>query len=517
MNVLFIYPNFNSPYGINYGLASISSVLKANGHNCKLMHLVHNIDNDLILHNIYKTIDEFNPDLIGFSVLTHQYSWSLKIGKAIKSRYSIPLIVGGVHCIMEGETVAGDRIWDYVCVGEGEFALLELLSRLEKGLCTESISNMLIWSNDELIRNKISHITDLNALPNPDYELFDLKSFLSSQNGWMRLMISRGCPNRCSYCLSNKIISHYVKERAIKNGNDFLRFHSIPMVIDNIRYLKEKFPEIKTLNFDDDLFTLNKEFVIQFAKQYRKSGIGLPYVINAHVQFFDNEIAKYLKDSGCTIVRFGIESGSEELRRRVLRRFMSNEDIKRAFDAAKNANLHTSAFLMIGIPHETVSNIFDTINLCAAIKMGRFRWSYLYPYYGTEIYETAYDAGIINKNAIDNTFNYFDNSCFNFGKEHNLLLQKLGKAFNWYVNAASGWQCSYKYKKLVSWLSEMDWDSWLKNKNCIKEIDMETSDFLMRREVPHYRIHYSNVMGVNSEYIRKEAEASLSNVILNAA
>ena len=262
---------------------------------------------------------------------------------------------------------------------------------------------------------------------------------------------------------------------------------------------------------------MNKDYVIEFAKQYKKSGIDLPYVINAHVQFFDNEVARHLKDSGCIIVRFGVESGSETLRKRVLKRFMTNDEIKRAFIAAKKADLHTSAFLMIGIPFETIIDINATINMCSQLNMGRFRWSYLYPYHGTEIYNTANILGIIDREVMKKTSNYFDKSCLNFGKDRNLLLEKLGKAFNWYVNARTDWSCSSKYRKLVAWLTDMDLDSWLKNKDSIREIDMEVSDNFMKRDVPHYLIHYSNVMGVNSKYINGESEASLSSSIQNAA
>jgi len=517
MNILFIYPNFNSPYGINYGLASISAVLKKNGHRCKLIHFVKNVEIEPALSVIDKAIDEFNPGLIGFSVLTHQYNWSFQMGQAIKRRYKIPLVIGGIHCTMDPEDVSNDRVWDYICVGEGELALLELVRRLEQGLCTNSVPNMFVWENGKLLKNKIGKITDLSTIPNADYELFDLNNYIRLQNGWMRLMVSRGCPNRCSYCLSNKIISRYVTEGILKSRADFFRYRPIKKVIEEIYYLKKEYPNIKMLNFDDDIFTMNKNYVIQFAKQYKISGIGLPYVINAHVQFFDDEIAQHLKNSGCNIVRFGIESGSDRIRRKVLRRYMTNNDIKRAFHVAQNANLHTSAFLMIGVPHETVEDIYETINLCAELKLGRFRWSYLYPYHGTELYDTAYEMGIIDRNAMDNISNYFERSCLDFGKEHNLFLQKLGKAFNWYVNAATEWRCASEYKKLVGWLNAMEWDMWLKNKHNIGSIDRELSDFFMKKEEPHYRIHFSNVMGVNSEYIRKESEASLRNDIQNAA
>ena len=146
---------------------------------------------------------------------------------------------------MEPEAVAHDGIWDYVCVGEGELALLELVNCLERRLCPKSIPNMFVLSNGELIKNKMGKITDLNDIPNHHDELFDLKSFLSSQNGWMRLMISRGCPNRCSYCLSNKIISRYFAEGVVKCKKELLRCHPIPKVIDEISYLKRKFPEDK--------------------------------------------------------------------------------------------------------------------------------------------------------------------------------------------------------------------------------------------------------------------------------
>ena len=124
-------------------------------------------------------------------------------------------------------------------------------------------------------------------------------------------------------------------------------------MVEEIRVLKERHPGISTLIIDDDLFTLNKKYVQEFTAAYKESGVGLPYVVNAHVQCFDDKMARALSESGCIITKYGLESGSKRVRNEVLWRFMTNDQIENMTRTAHKYGLHTSAFIMFGLPHES--------------------------------------------------------------------------------------------------------------------------------------------------------------------
>jgi len=104
-------------------------------------------------------------------------------------------------------------------------------------------------------------------------------------------------------------------------------------MIAEIEYLLARYTGIKMFIFDDDIFTFDKAWLKEFTEKYRQvTNIG--FVCNAHARIFDKETAQYLKNAGCRIVKFGLESGSDRVRRSVLHRYMSNRHIEEAFDIA---------------------------------------------------------------------------------------------------------------------------------------------------------------------------------------
>lgn len=509
MRILFIYPNLHAPYGINSGLASIAGVLKANGHDCKLIQ-IHEILKETISKNyIENFVEEFAPNLIGFSVMTQQYSNAKEIAISIKKRFNIPIVIGGIHCTMQSSNLLlKDNIWDYICVGEGEFAMLDLVNQFKTGI-EKDIPNIINCRDNLPSLKSVRPLLNLRETPNRDFEIFNLNMFLKCNDGWMRVMTSRGCPNSCSYCQNYSLYNRYKNVKAVDSKKDYLRFHSVEKIILELKALKFLHPEIEVFNFDDDLFTYDKERTRKFTDLYKESGLCIPYVINSHVNYFDYEIATYLKNSGCKMVRFGVESGSDYIRNKILNRKVSKTDIITAFDICNQIGLHSSAFLMIGIPFESRAHLFETIKLCAQVKMGRFRWSYLYPYPGTLIYKIADKQGIINKRKAFELNNYFDDSCFIFGDEHDLFLNKIGKVFNWYVNAYCEWEVSEVYRDLVSSIDKMSKSEWESFKIRTNDIDRELSEKFIKQGKIHYSKRFSNNTGVHSKYANSGRVAQL--------
>src|SRR3990167_654619 len=111
MKVLFIYPNVNAQVGFNYGLAFISAVLKKHGHTTRLLNLnekLYKLPSD---EEIVKYIRDYDPGLIGMSVVTPQYPTALRTARLIKKNFpDTPLIIGGVHpTLVPDEVMKEDR------------------------------------------------------------------------------------------------------------------------------------------------------------------------------------------------------------------------------------------------------------------------------------------------------------------------------------------------------------------------------------------------------------------------
>ncbi|MBN1419729.1 MAG: B12-binding domain-containing radical SAM protein [Planctomycetes bacterium] len=510
MRVLLIYPSLGCPPGINHGLASLSGVLRSRGHETRLIEVNDAIGSVPDPEEIAEAARAYRAGLIGFSAMTQQFPWCLETARALRGLSDAPLAIGGVHATMAPEDVAATGAFDYIGIGEADWAFADLVDRLDAGRDVSDCANFWVVRPDGISRNPVGPFPRLEELPPEDFEIFDLRRMLRAKDGWMSILTSRGCPHRCTYCFNRAIVERYRADGAIRRLPEYLRHYPVERVIRQILDLKGRFPEIRTLIFDDDLFTLDKPYVLAFCRAYREAGIDLDFVVNAHVRVFDEEMAAALAAAGSRIVKFGIESGSDRVRREILHRYMSNATIERAIRIAEEHGLHSSTFIMFGLPGETIEEIRETLAICAKARVGRFRWALFYPFPGTESHAMAERLGLIDRHRMEATLSYFEASPLRFGEPHDLFLEKLAVACPWWVNAASDWPCAPLYRERVREIEALDRPAWQARREAIRREDRELSDRLLAEGVPHYSIRYSSVMGVRSDYVLREMEESSS-------
>ena len=255
--------------------------------------------------------------------------------------------------------------------------------------------------------------------------------------------------------------------------------------------------------FDDDLFTFYRQYVIDFCMAYKKI-CSIPFVVNAHVGFFDEERARYLSEANCKIVKFGVESGSETIRKKVLQRHMKNEKIIKAIRTAHQFGMHTSVFLMIGLPDETHEDVMATIRLMGKAKPGRYRWSFFFPYPDTKAYEISANGKYIDYGEMSHMVNFTEGSCLNFGEEHNLFLKKVGRVMPWFVNAWSDLPVADFYRKKVEEVLSLDKQAWEEKEDRLIGEDKKISEGFVKQGLSHYAIKYNPFMGVISDYFTTE-------------
>jgi radical SAM superfamily enzyme YgiQ (UPF0313 family) len=222
------------------------------------------------------------------------------------------------------------------------------------------------------------------------------------------------------------------------------------------------------------------------------------------VGFFDADRAEYLAAANCKIVKFGVESGSPRIRKQIMNRHMSNTAIIEAIQTAKDAGLHASVFLMIGLPGETEEDISATIKLMAESLPGRFRWSFFFPFPGTKAYEISQKDNVIDHVKMAQMDNFTDASCLDFGDKQNLFLKKVGRALPWFVNAYSRLPVAEVYREKVEEIMGMDAATWARKTDQIIAEDSALSEHFVRQGLSHYAIKYNRFMGVISDYFATE-------------
>lgn len=491
--VLFVYPNLHAQIGFNYGLSYISGLLKANSIDVRLLNINEQVGYPLDLDRIKKDVLAFDPHVIGFSVLSNQHKYGLEIARDMRRYTRAPVVFGGIHPTMDPKGTLAGETPDCICIGEGEEAFLELV---QKG-GPKGVRNMGYREDGEVVLEPLRPYTDLNTLPFKDYDIFDFQQMIDAKDGWVGLLAGRGCPFRCTYCLNHKIIQLY--RDAGHLPKHYIRRHSVDEVLKEVEYLLERYTRIKMFIFDDDIFTFDKAWLREFSEKY-PSVTKTGFVCNAHVKMFDDEVAQYLKKAGCRIVKFGLESGSDRIRRNVLGRFMSNRDIEKAFAAAHKYDLHTSAFLMIGLPCEEKQDLMETVRLLAAVRPGRFRWSLFFPFIGTRAYEIAEQQKAIDFERWKALDNFTDETCMDLGPEVNLLVDKVKDCLCAFINGYSGDTGLAGYRTLVEKIETLDGDGWQNAKEGLLE-QISVLDGAMREKgTTFYSVKYNRFMGVRSDW-----------------
>jgi radical SAM superfamily enzyme YgiQ (UPF0313 family) len=501
--VLFIYPSLGAQEGFNHGIAALSGALKAAGAQTRLIHLNEALYGPVTLDEIAEEVVRFDPHLICFSVMSQQYKYALKIARELKARFPFPIALGGVHATMVPEAIAQCGVFDYIGLGECDDALPALVRAIRDEKDVTSVPNFWVKTDGGYKRNAVGPFPRLESLPPKDYEIFDLDSMLGKMNGWMSMITSRGCPYRCSYCFNHQLFARY-REEAKEKPAAYLRRYPTERVIGDMRGLKERHPDIRTFIIDDDLFALNEQAVIEFCEAYKESGIGLPFVVNAHVQVFTPAMARALKAAGCKILKFGVESGSERIRKEVLKRSMSDQAIYDAFNMAHEAGLHTSAFIMIGLPGEERVDLEATLRMTARLNPGRFRWAVFYPFPGTEIHRLCEDDGLIDAERMAKIDNFYEATPLRLAPEQELFVSKLQRALHWYVNSYSAHESADVYREAVEAIDRMDASEWKKRSERFLEEDRRLSDRLAGEGKLHYSIRFIQVMAVRSDYREEE-------------
>ncbi|MCB4790826.1 MAG: B12-binding domain-containing radical SAM protein [Elusimicrobia bacterium] len=389
MKILFVYPCLKLEKTAHHGIASLSACLKEVGHETGLIYL-----ESKDFNKAFERIRGFGPDLIAISVVTNQWNFVKDFISAFKRSFKIPIVCGGAHINADTEAIKEIPEVDALCYGEGEYPLKEFAERLKKNASFKDIKNLYYLDNSKIKKNdSYPLIAELDSLPLPDYEIFTKEVYLN----YPSLSFSRGCPHNCTYCC-NELLRNMYRQK----GN-YIRFKSAGRAMKEIENVITKFnPSI--LNFDDDSFTKSRKWVLDFCAEYPKR-FKLPFRCNARPEQLDEELISSLKKANCELISIGIESGNEDLRKRVLKRNMSNADIEKAFELCKKYNIKTSSFNMVGIPEETPELFRDTLELNKKVMPDLVQLTIFYPYPGTELGEYCKQKGyIVDKQHAESYF-----------------------------------------------------------------------------------------------------------------
>ncbi|MCX5679341.1 MAG: radical SAM protein [Candidatus Omnitrophica bacterium] len=367
-------------YEQNIGIMYISALLKKHGFTTDVAI---GSKKDIIRKTIKNP-----PRVIGFYCTTGFHHKNIAIAVEIKKLLGnrIRTILGGPHPTFIPEAIENEGI-DIICRGEGEYAVLELIESLNAGRDYTGIKNLIVKKDGKIYKNELRPLCDMDALPHPDRELYrDIESIY--RNKRQEVMIGRGCCFDCAFC------SNHAFKELYKGKGVYTKCRTISNVIDELALIKNKFNP-SCFFFHDDVFLAKKSYFSEFLKIYNEK-IRLPYACLVRADQMTEDYAKLLKETGCYLVSFGIESGNSRLRNMLLNKNVSDDSIVKCASLFHKHRISFMTFNMVGFPGETLRETLDTVDINVRIRPNWAWFSIYQPLPSTKLAQFALDKGYIS-------------------------------------------------------------------------------------------------------------------------
>jgi radical SAM superfamily enzyme YgiQ (UPF0313 family) len=391
MRIVFVHRMvYQDPLGIMYLAAS----LRRAGHE---VHFV-----DVAVEAGWEDrVVGLGPDVVGYSVITGNHGAFLEANRRLKRRCRFLSLWGGPHPTFFPEFIHEGGV-DAICVGEGEEAIVDLADAIDRGADITGIPNLHVKLGGRVIRNEPRPLCqDLDALPHPDRSIltrYPQYRCVSSR----AVVTSRGCPHRCAFCYNTRYRDLY------RGKGRYSRHRSVDSVIEECARHRAD-PWARQILFRDDLFARDARFVRAFADRYPRE-VGLPFACNVRADRMTEQIADDLARAGAKVAQFGVESGSDRVRRDILRRPISREELLRTARWLRARGIKIYTYNILGIPGESPEEALETLALNAEIGADMAMFSLFQPYPRTPLGDRAVELGWIDEGYQDFSASFYSSS-----------------------------------------------------------------------------------------------------------
>lgn len=376
MRIALIFPRFNKelkeldpPLGVAY----IAAFLRENGKDVKIFDGTFLSEEDAVAG-----LKDYKPDIIGITIHSLTVENDFVLAERIKKVLpNAKIVFGGPHPTIMPEHCLANKNVDIVAIGEGENTMLDLANHLDD---MKKVNGIFYKSNGNVVKNKSREfIKNLDVLPLPARDLLNPKYFEDGAT----IMCSRGCPFNCAFC-----------QPTLRKIFGNARFRTPKNVVDEIEYLIKNYNS-KLVLFHDDTFTANKKWAMEVCDEIIKRNLKFKWICKGRINTIDKELLQKLMDAGCTDIEFGVESGSEQIRNKILNKNISNGQIIDVFKMCYDEGIKPTAFIMIGSPFETKETLDETMELLKKIKPAHTVVSITTPIPGTMLYDICRKNDII--------------------------------------------------------------------------------------------------------------------------
>ena len=375
--------NFTNCGYYPWELAYTSSLLKRDtDHDIKFLDGVLNAwDFDTYMQRLR----EEKPDWLIMESSTRTIGEDLRLAKAAKNEFKTKVIMTGQHPMAHPEEVL--KVADFVCIGEYEFAVLDLIL----GKNPKNIPGVY--------PNPRGELPDINLLPFPEDDDIRRIDYHEPNCRFKQIQMygSRGCPRRCNFCAAATLYYDQLNWRPRNVSN----------IIEEIKVLKKKYPEMEGVFFDEETHNIHKSFNIELAQEIQKAGLGnLKYEAMCEYVSLDEEALTKMKSAGYYKIRFGIETGSDHVAEQMtLGKKHDLKKLRSILNFGKDIGMRFYATISVGglgsSPEEDQKTVDLVYELASKNLIHEIQVSINTPQPGTDFYNSCIEKGLL-KTETDN-------------------------------------------------------------------------------------------------------------------
>jgi len=372
-------------------LAYSAALLKNNGFDVDVLDAIAlDMDEEKFIEYIRKT----SPEYLLFEITTPTVNYDLFLVDKLKNIFKdLKIIVTGAHPTVFPEEILKNSKVDFVLRGEYEEILLNLMNTLKNNGDLLSVKGIAFKKGENIVKTPETPLIEpLDKLPYPLREYFPAAWKSKPTIYWdgfcqmrpaIQMHASRGCPYRCDFCLWNQVIYRSGKYRTF----------STKRVVDEMEYVKNKYGA-REIYFDDDDFTINKNFVIEACEEIKKRNLKIKWSCMGDAININKRVMEKMSEAGCIGIKFGVESGSE----RVLKYLGKPVDLKKVRQIVRWCEYYkikTHATFSLGLYNDDKESIEETKKFIYSLNVDTIQLSISTPFPGTEFYKKAEEDGFL--------------------------------------------------------------------------------------------------------------------------
>ncbi|MBU1164969.1 B12-binding domain-containing radical SAM protein [Patescibacteria group bacterium] len=365
-------------------------------YNHKIQKIYHknlNNPNFIIWQMIKKEILLFKPDLVGITSTTSSHDSAEKTAQIVRKILPQARIVyGGPHATAKYKELVYNDLFDFIVRGEGEVTFYQLSKSLDLKEDLIKVNGLSYKTESRVVHNpNRSNIVNLDSIPSPQ-SFYDISK---ARYSCFSVITSRGCNNNCYYC-ATPFLWPGLKVRSIDNV---------------IEELKEGIRVHKTRHvfFLDANFNFSKERVIKLCNSIIDEKLNLVWYALCNLNVIDEELAQIMKKSGCYEIYVGVEAGDDKTMKDINKKIKIDE-IEKSISILKKTGILCNAFIMYGLPNQSINSMKATNRLLRQIKFDGISPSMFFPIPGSKFYETIMSKNETYLSDSDCSFNDFKSS-----------------------------------------------------------------------------------------------------------